>query len=298
MYKYFLHIILVFTSLCSISGEKERELVHLLKGGNVEGAKRLLLEGADPSIAMIETEFLGPDFSDISYELMSKYGGNGQTAAKERQRTVTDLSDISDVITSAQLNFYRNKDNKDYFMIAPDLSKNPQPDQDHGYVTSFKNRPMHGKYLTWIQGANNREKWIEIADFARRGYGIIGLAQDLVSTDVHDVIAYHPNARKSADYLFDLIHPEPGTTRNHYQIGLLLSYWEPDVYAWCFGSAAAMKAYPMLEIDPFAQKQEGYDQREQEMFRNAGKRGLEAIPAEERQRVLHELDPQDDRFQK
>ena len=300
MIKCFLHSILLFSSLCVMGGQKERDLVRRLKEGNIEEANRLIQEGADPSIAMIEARFFGPDSSDIQYLLRSEYGANDQIASRESDRQVTDLSEISDVITSAQLSFYKNKGNKDYYMIAPDPSKNPQPDSGRHGVTFFKTTPIRDKYLTWIQGVNlaTRGAWIETADLVRRGYGVLGFAQDLLSTDMMDVIVFHPDTRTSADYLFDLIHPEPGTMKNQYQIGLLLSYWEPNVYAWVFGTDAAMKAYPQLEINPAAGENEGYDLPMQNQFRKIGTSGLEAIPAEERQRVLHELDPQDNQFRK
>lgn len=297
MRKYLLYFILLIPSIFLRAGQLERDLVGYLKEGNEAKVRELIASGANPSIAMVEAEFLGPPFSDFRNRLQN-YGGNWAEATKEREKIVDNLNNISDVVKSAKLTFYRKKDNKEYFMIAPDPSKNPQPLSGDFGAPFFKKPKNLYKYLTWIQGQPDRQEWISIADFVRQGYGILGLAKNLLDTNMMDVIAFHPEAKTSANYLFDLIHAPLLSQRNEYQIGLLLGYWEPDVYAWSFGTDAAIRAYPNLVLDPDRpfKSHNGYPDETKVSLRKLGKRGLDFINPKERQRVLHELAPQDDQF--
>lgn len=184
--------------------------------------------------------------------------------------------------------FVPQPERENYVMVEPDFAKNlpPFPNFNSAIYLSTDNIPTHKKYISWGYTNNKLFSVYEnLGKYIDQGYGVIGIPKDYLKKGLAPtIVVFHPRARKSAFYLFKLIESENfGAKKNHYQIGLLLGYYEPNVYAFCFGTALARKAFPSLT---FIKDTEPIMKDYHHML-ELGKKGLESL-GDERNLVLSE----------
>lgn len=152
-----------------------------------------------------------------------------------------------------------------YFEIAAKSEKSPDTKPfEHSCPEALFVDESHiplnrNKYIYWEGGFPGGKptyysKWAYFARKIERGFGMLGLPSpsDLEHATIAPAsVIYHPNAEKSARYFFDLI--EKGdyqrSFKGTYQVGLLLGYFEPNVYAFIFGTERAKLAFPLITFN-------------------------------------------------
>lgn len=172
---------------------------------------------------------------------------------------------------------------EELYMIKADPKSDPAPRAYAGVsFLILADEPTPAQYIILLED-DDADNLVE------QGWGLLGLKVDGSFSGY--VFAFHPKVEQAAHYLYQVIAKKK---RNHYQFGLLLGYYEPNVYAWCFGTEAAKKAYPDLRFGK--ELQESYPEKDAAFMRRKHKRGLENLDAEIRALVLHERDPLDPKF--
>lgn len=182
-----------------------------------------------------------------------------------------------------------------FFMVDADPNKNPEP-RNYGGVNFLhaKDSPATTEQYVMLAEENYLDfnnEILHINDLVRRGFGVLGF-KDKNYQRGDKILIFHPKASDIAHKLFSVLQKKK---RNHYHFGLLLGYYEPNVYAWCFGVQEARQAYPDLAFDE-ENKWEGYSNEQKLFMRNVGKHGLEELSPDLRQLALNEYSPDDDAF--
>lgn len=205
---------------------------------------------------------------------------------------IRDFAQLPEALKNAKLISQEGAD--EYYMIEPDhekvLSASPVGHllPEINFV-ALEQLPSRNKYIYWdYQGSGPREfqTWKNLADKIERGFGVFGLPKNLLhdGPGLHTII-FHPKARKAALYFFNKLNNK---TLGCYEIGLLLGYYEPNVYAFCLGTKRAKKAYPDLT---FVEERDAPPPSElDELFLRDGRKQFEDF-AEERKEVLFEKIP-------
>jgi hypothetical protein len=295
---YFIGLMLVCFSLLMAMwtepkslGEDLKSILSLLDEENQEAARAITKKYDDGEIFLL----FGEGIKILGLAQSGKIDRLGRLLNIPEPKIkdsvlVKDISELPEALKNAKLVSQEGSD--EYVMIEPDPKKEPStvPFEYYCVERSFvakEQDSVRNKYIYWdFQGSGPKgySSWKYLANKVERGFGVLGLPKNFpLDGPTINTIIFHPKARKTAFYFFNKLK---NNKLSSYEKGLLLGYYEPNVYAFCFGTEAARRAYPDLtfveEREPPAFFSEPFLPSDREEFDALG---------EERKEVLFEKIP-------